>query len=148
MELQATMAAYSDDLRTRVLEAVLNEKMSHREAAERFRVGKSWVGKIVLRFRQTGDAAAYLPIGGPGPALGEAEREQMAQWLREQPDQTQQQLADRFEEQGRVVDRSTVGRTLRAMGWTRKKSRWWPPSSSATRSSPNAPNGSSRSSPP
>lgn len=144
MELQATMGAYSENLRARVLDAVLNEKMSQRDAAERFRVGKTWVGKIVTRFRATGDAGAYLPIGGPGPSLDEAARAQLQAWLRAQPDLTQQQLADRLAARGTPVDRSTVGRTLRAMGWTRKKSRSSPPSSSARASSRSAGPGARR----
>ena len=134
-ELLAIMGAFSDDLRARVIDAVENEKASLREVAARFKVGKTWVGKIVQRFRATGDAGAYLPIGEHAPSLDEAARAQLQAWLREQPDLTQQQLADRFATQGTRVDRSTVGRTLRDMGWTRKKKSWSRPSSSAKRSS-------------
>jgi transposase len=128
------MAAYSDDLRARVIEAVEEEGCSLREAAERFKVGKTWVGKIVQRLRETGHAGAYLTNAGPGPSLDEAARAQLATWLREDPDLTQQQLADRLAVKGPRVDRSTVGRTLREMGWTRKKRASSPLSSSASRS--------------
>ena len=128
------MAAYSDDLRARVIEAVEEEGCSLREAAERFNVGKTWVGKIVQRLRETGHAGAYLTTAGPGPALDEAARAQLAVWLREDPDLTQQQLADRLAVKGPRVDRSTISRTLRDMGWTRKKRASSPPSSSASRS--------------
>ena len=67
IELLANMAAFSEDLRARVVDAVENEKMSVRDAADRFKVGKSWVSKILVRFRQTGDAGAFLPIGVPLP---------------------------------------------------------------------------------
>lgn len=147
MELLANMAAYSEDLRARVIDAVENEKASFREVAERFKVGKSWVGKIVQRFRTTGDAGAFLPIGGPGPSLGEAERALLVEWLREQSDLTQQQLADRLAARGTHVDRSTVGRTLREMGWTRKKKSWSRPNSSARRSSRSVRRGARTSSP-
>jgi transposase len=146
MELLPSMAALSDDLRARVIDAVENEKASFREVAERFKVGKTWVGKIVQRFRTTGDASAYLPIGGPGPSLDEAARAQLQAWLREQPDLTHQQLADRLADQGTRVDRSTVGRTLREMGWTRKKKSWSLPNSSARRSSKSAGRGARTSS--
>ncbi len=128
------MAAYSDDLRARVIEAVEEEGCSLREAAERFNVGKTWVGKIVQRLRETGHAGAYLTTAGPGPSLDEAARTQLAAWLREDPDLTQQQLADRLAVEGPRVDRSTISRTLRDMGWTRKKRASSPPSSSASRS--------------
>ena len=130
MELRAKMAAYSNDLRSRVVEAVENEGLSFRDAAEQFKVSSTWVHKIVQRFRETGDAGAYSPIGEHTPSLDEAAREQLLAWLREQSDLTQQALADRFGERGISVDRSTVGRTLREMGWTRKKS----PSSPASNS--------------
>jgi len=122
MELLANMAAFSEDLRARVVDAVENEKMSVRDAADRFKVGKSWVSKILVRFRQTGDAGAFLPIGGPAPKLDERERGWLQEWLRAQPDLTQQQRADRLAAKGVEVDRSTVGRVLRELGWTRKKS--------------------------
>ena len=138
------MAAFSEDLRARVVDAVENEKMSVRDAADRFKVGKSWVSKIVLRFRQTGDAGAFLPIGGPAPSLTERERDWLAEWLRAQPDLTQQQLADKLASQGVRVDRSTVGRALRDMGWTRKKRVSSRPSSSAPTSSSSARSGSKR----
>ena len=138
------MAAYSDDLRSRVIEAVENERLSFREAAEQFKVSTTWVHKVVHRFRETGDAGAYLPIGEHTPSLDEAAREQLLAWLREQPDLTQQQLADRFAAMGIPVDRSTVGRTLREMGWTRKKSRSSPASSSAKTSRRSVAGGSTR----
>lgn len=138
------MAAYSDDLRSRVIEAVEEERLTFREAAERFKVGKSWVFKIIHRFRETGDAGAYLPIGEHAPALDDAAREQLRNWLREQPDLTQQELADRFAAQGISVDRSTVGRTLREMGWTRKKSPSSPASSSGKTSRRSVVGGSTR----
>jgi len=144
MELQAIMAAYSNDLRARVIEAIEKDGYSLRQAAERFKVGKTWVGKILQRLHETGDAGAYLPIGGPGPSLDEAARAQLETWLREQPDLTQQQLADRLADSGTRVDRSTVGRTLRQMGWTRKKSLSPPPSSSGKRSKSSDENGSRR----
>lgn len=115
------MTAFSEDLRARVVDAVENEKMSVRDAAKRFMVGKSWVSKIVVRRRQTGDAGAFLPIGGPAPKLGEREQGWLQAWLREQPDLTQAQLVERLAAKEVEVDRSTVGRVLRAMGWTRKK---------------------------
>ncbi len=39
------------DLRARVLDAVLTEQMPYCDTAERFRVSKAWVTKIVCRFR-------------------------------------------------------------------------------------------------
>jgi len=138
------MRAYSDDLRSRVIEAVENERLTFRDAAEQFKVSVAWVHKVVHRFRDTGDAGAYLPIGEHTPSLNEAAREQLLAWLREQPDLTQQELADRFGKQGIPVDRSTVGRTLRELGWTRKKSRSSPASSSARTSRRSVGGGSRR----
>jgi transposase len=127
-----------------VIEAVENERLSFREAAEQFKVSTTWVHKIVHRFRETGDAGAYLPIGAHTPALDESAREKLQAWLREQPDLTQQELADRFGAQGISVERTTVGRTLRELGWTRKKSRSSPASSSEKTSRRSVAGGSTR----
>lgn len=139
------MAAFSDDLRARVLDAVLTEQMSYGDAAERFRVSKAWVTKIVCRFRQTGEAGAYSTAAGPAPRLDEAARAQMRQWLDAEPDLLQREVAERFTAKGISVQRSTVGRALKDMGWTRKKSRSSRPSSSAPTSSSNARRGKTKS---
>ncbi|GAB4266219.1 MAG: hypothetical protein Kow00122_20880 [Thermoleophilia bacterium] len=45
------------------------------------------------------------------------------QWFREEPDLTQQELAERFtEETGQPVSQQTISRSLRRLGITRKKS--------------------------
>lgn len=57
------MKAYSNDLRQKIVEAYLKGEGSIRQVAKRFSVSKSFVEKLLKRYRQTGQLEA-LPRGG------------------------------------------------------------------------------------
>jgi transposase len=121
------MNAYSEDLRKKIVEAV-ERGTSKVEAARTFGVGIS----SVKRFAATAKAGRSLaPKKRPGsnPKLDEAARKLLEADLRERPAAT---LPERREflrrARGVSVSDSTVSRTLRRMGWSRKKGRWEPQS--------------------
>src|SRR5258708_38398021 len=61
---------YSDDLRERVVEAVV-AGASRREAAESFSLSASSAGRWLQRWRDTGNARAKLSGGGTSPFEGD-----------------------------------------------------------------------------
>lgn len=50
------MKAYSKDLRKRVIETKIETNESDEKIAERFKVSRSWVNKLVRQYKQTGNA--------------------------------------------------------------------------------------------
>lgn len=109
------------DLRQRIVAAYNNKEGSIRQLAERFKVSKSSTERVINLEGSTGSVAPKPHSGGRtaievDPALIRA-------WLDETCDLTQQQLAERLTEHtGQAVSRSTIGRSLKRFGITRKKS--------------------------
>jgi transposase len=122
-------AAYSLDLRQKILQALERGVGSQRQIAELFGVSQSFVEKLLQRVRRTGQAAAKRQ-GGKRPArLDLAARERVRQWVQEQPDLTLEELADRLYDTARIrVGVSTLCRVLQQLDLPRKKSRSMRPS--------------------
>lgn len=116
------MAAYSLDLRERIVEAVEREVGSKREIARWFGVHESFLYKLLRQQRERGDLAP-LPHGGGAQAKLTAEHwQQVARWIEATPDATLAELQDQVQQKLRVrVGRSTVWRGVEALGVTRKK---------------------------
>jgi transposase len=120
---------YSQDLRDRVIDAVVVEGMSRRAAATRFGVSESIAIKWVQRFERSGSRAASRMGGYLRPKL-EAHREFLTAPRAEKPDVTLQALCDRLlAERGGKTDTSMMSRFFRREGVTLKKR----PSSRASR---------------
>jgi transposase len=121
------MNAYSEDLRKKIVEAV-ERGTSKVEAARTFGVGISSVKRFVATAK-AGRSLAPKKRPGSNPKLDEAARKLLEADLRERPAAT---LPERREflrrARGVSVSDSTVSRTLRRMGWSRKKGRWEPQS--------------------
>jgi len=113
----------SQDLRDRVIDAVVRGGMSRRGAAARFGVSDSVAIKWVERFERTGSRSASK-MGGYRPLKLEPYREFLETCHAEKPDVTLQALCDRLlTERGVKADTSLMSRFLRRMGLTPKKSR-------------------------
>lgn len=121
-------APLSSDLRQRILAALEAGEGSQRQVAERFRVGRATVERLVRRVGQTESLLPKPHGGGRRPAITEADRERILGWLRAEPDLTQEEMAKRFEALGRPVNQQTVSCGLRRLGITRKKRRCAPSS--------------------
>jgi transposase len=63
--------SYSVDLRERIVEAVLERRLSLREAADTFRVGHATVERYLRRFRERGELTPRKPPGRPSRVDGE-----------------------------------------------------------------------------
>ena len=82
------MAAYSLDLRERMVEAVERQGGSKREIARLFGVHESFLYKLLRQKRERGDLAP-LPHGGGAQAKLTAENwQQVASWIAATPDAT------------------------------------------------------------
>ena len=125
------MAAFSLDLRQRVLDAALAGDATEQAVADRFRVSRSFVQKLKRLHRTTGSIAASTARRGPKPALSDGDRTALAAWA-DGSDATGAELAERLAaERGVRVGAGAVNRALRAAGLTPKKRRSGPASATA-----------------
>jgi transposase len=118
------MDAYSEDLRQKIVEAVVQRHMSKSEAARAFGVSLSSVKRYVKAVCQ---GRSLRPGKAPGkrPKLDEKARRLLEADVEERPFA---KLSDRQEYLENVagisVSESTLSRALRKMGFDRKKGRW------------------------
>jgi transposase len=117
------MKAYSDDLRERVWRACHDDAMGPTEAAERLGVSRSFVSKLLRRYRDEGTLSAR-PRGGNRPAaLGGADLDALRGLVRERPDATLAELCRLMRERRGVTVRTwTVCRALAELRLPPKKS--------------------------
>lgn len=115
------MKALSPDLRHRIVQAYERGEGSQRAIAERFSVGKASVERLLRLKRETGALAPRPHGGGQDPRLSEADRAGLVEAFKEEPDLSQEQIAERFTAQGRPMSRAAVGRGLKRLAITRKK---------------------------
>ena len=126
------MKAYSTDLRQRIVAAV-ERGMPRSEVATTFGVSVSTIKRLLVRKRRNPDdvLAATPPPGRPRTIQVEHHVALWAQ-LDAHPDATIATHTDLWNTaQGAAVSQWTVGRAIRRMGWTRKKSHWQPPSATS-----------------
>jgi transposase len=115
--------AYSQDLRDRVIDAVIGGKMSRRGAAARFGVSLSSAIKWVQRFERTGSRRAAR-MGGYKRVKMEPHRVFLEAARAERPDITLRALCQRLlAERGVKADTSMMSRFFRRIGVTLKKRR-------------------------
>ncbi len=112
---------YSEDLRSRIVQAVEERGISQPIAAERFAVSLSSVKRYVRQYRATGALAAATSPGRPRAIPADTHAAVVAQ-LAASPDAT---LADHCaawrEATGVAVSPGTWCRLERRVGWSRKK---------------------------
>lgn len=122
------------DLRERVAKA--KGTGSSYEVAERFAVHDSWVRRIWIRLRTTGSVAP-LERGGNRARKVDLEGEALIRsWVAAEPDLTILEIAARYLAERMVaVSEPAMRRTLRRLGFSRKKRRSSRPSAKASGSS-------------
>ena len=118
------MKAFSNDLRERVWLACHDGTMGPSEAAGSFGVSRSFVCKLLRRYRDEGTLAAK-PRGGNRPAaLGASDLLALRRLVRQRPDATLAELCRLLDEHRHVkVQVWTVCRALARLKLPRKKSR-------------------------
>jgi transposase len=133
------MNAYSKDLRIKALGA-LERGMPRKEAAGTFGVSLATL-KRWLKRRREGEDLEPRPSPGRTLRILATEEQRRALWeqLEANDDSTLERHCELWErEQGVAVSVSTMSRAVRRLGWTFKKSRWWPPSGPKDPGAPSA----------
>lgn len=111
----------SEDLRVRAIAAVVEEGLSRRAAARRFRVGAASVVRWVAAYEASGRTAP-LPRGGDRRSVLKAHREWLLALRREENDLTLAALAERLaKEKGVKADASMLSRFFKAEAISFKK---------------------------
>jgi transposase len=123
------MKPYSLDLRTKIVEAYLQQEGSIRQLAQRFKVSARFVWALSHRLRRTGSYAPK-PHGGGHPAcIKPSQYEIIAKLVKQYPDATLAELCRHVEATCQVTpSKSSMQRVLEKLQLTRKKRRSMPPS--------------------
>src|SRR5688572_31363359 len=120
----AHMAAYSIDLRQKILRACERQLGSQRTIADVFGVSLAFVEKVLRQHRATGDVAPKPHAGGQKPRLDDAAHAVVRRLVGDQPDATLEELCTAAAAETQVrVSVSTMCRVLHRLGLPRKKSR-------------------------
>jgi transposase len=115
--------AHSEELRIRVVKAVVEDGLSRNEAAEVFRVGIASAVRWVAVYEQEGRTAP-LPMGGDRRCELKAHRAWLLQLRRAENDLTLEAIAERLlAEHGVAADKSMLSRFFAAEGISVKKNR-------------------------
>ncbi len=119
------MKAYSQDLRQRVLRAV-DAGQRQAQIAKTFAVSVATIKRYLKQRRETGHVEPKAIPGRPA-AIGALLQAHLRAQLEAHPDATRQEHRQLFQaEQGIQVSSASISRARAALGWTRKKRRWWP----------------------
>jgi transposase len=119
------MRAYSQDLRERVLRAV-DQGKAQQEIVEVLGVSLATIKRYVKQRRDVGHVRPKVIPGRPAKKARQLEAGLLPQ-LQAYPDVTLEQHCDLWQQaQGERVSPRTMGRAIKQLGWTRKKSRWQP----------------------
>jgi transposase len=126
------MRAYSPDLRAKILAAV-DAGMTKSQAARTFGVGLATIKRYAALRRAQGSLDPQVHPGRP-PTIGPEQQEMLWAQLVAHPAAYLDEQCALWEAQTRVrLSSSAMSRTIKRLGFTRKKGRWVPPS--ATRRS-------------
>lgn len=114
---------YSDDLRERIIRFYENhDDYTQQELADEFAVSKSFIEKLLRRWRTTASTAA-LPHGGGRTLLLKDHDALMQQLIAAQPDATLAELQSRIAIKTKLqVSQPTLCRALQRLRLVRKKS--------------------------
>lgn len=116
------MKAYSVDLRTRALDAI-DSGMPRTQAVQVFQVSLGSI-KRWLRQRQTTGSLAPKPRPGQSASITEGQLPTLRFQLEQFSDATLLEHAERWNaDHNTTLSQWTLGRAIRRIGWSRKKSR-------------------------
>ena len=116
------MAAYSIDLREKILKAWQNKECSQRELAKRFKVSLSFLRDFLRRYRETGEITARPQGGDRRWKLKGKEEELLKIIVTEQSDIYLREIQEAIKERTEIeVSISSLSRTLKRLKLKRKK---------------------------
>ncbi len=105
------MQPYSIDFRQKIIEVYEQEKISIRNLAQRFRVAKSFVQKLLKQYQKTGDIKPKRQGGNSPPKVQGAHLVTLTEIIENNNDATLEELCELLEDQtGIEVSRATMGR--------------------------------------
>lgn len=113
------MRPTSIDLRKRVVAARIEDGQSMGQIAERFKIPKGTVQNILERYRDARTVEPKPQNAGRKRALSAQALQRLEQDVLRRPDSTLEELRERHKLDVSLV---TVHKTLRRLGFTRKKS--------------------------
>jgi transposase len=117
------MKAYSIDLRDRVL-AALDRGMPRSQVVTTFQVSLASLKRWHAARRDTGHFAPQPPSGGFEPTITPDQHQQLRAQVAAFPDATLAEHATRWNAaHATTISQWTIGRAIRLLGLTRKKSR-------------------------
>lgn len=115
------MKAYSVDLRQKIVDTYINEKITQRQLAQRFHVALSFVIKILKQYRETGCLEPRKSPGRP-PKLNEEQLGVLQVVVEENNDWTLEEYSRELEKRTGVrVSHTTIDRMTNKLGLTVKK---------------------------
>lgn len=130
------MAAYSSDLRQKILHAYERRLGSQRALAHVFGVSLSFIEKVLRRYRTSGELGPKPHAGGPKPRLDAAAQALVRQLVDAHPDATLEELCTQVADTtGMRVSLATMCRMVQRLDLPRKKSHFMPPSATRPASS-------------
>lgn len=116
------MAAYSLDLRERIIHAVEGGEETKRAVAALFEVHESFIYKLLRQHREVGHVAPLPHGGGHTAKLQEKQLALLTDLVAQNPDATLDELGTQLQKKARVkVGRTTLWRALEALDLPRKK---------------------------
>ena len=116
------MAAYSLDLRQRIIDAVEKGDRTKREIAAIFDIHESFIYKLLRQQRERGDIAPLPHGGGAAAILQEEHLLLLTDLVAAAPDATLEELRAQMQKKGRVAaSLATIWRGLEALELSRKK---------------------------
>ena len=111
---------------------LINEGLTGREASRRLQVSAATGGRWALQIRRKGAAPVAQMGRPPGTSKLAAHTGFLRELVAQDPDITLFELRDALAEaEGVTVHHSAVAGLMKRLGFTHKKSRWWPPSDGA-----------------
>ncbi len=119
---ETEMKAYSLDLRQKIIDTYLGDKISQRQLAKRFGVALSFVEKLLKKYRETGSIGPKVRQQQTPRKLNQEQLNVLAVIVSEHNDATLAELRVLLEQKtGVLIGRSTVDRMLTLLGLTLKK---------------------------
>ncbi len=116
------MKSYSLDLKQKIIKVRQKEKLSIRKLAERFKVAKSFVQKILKQFEETGDVRAKKRGGSPPRKLNDEQVITLVEIIDENNDATLEEIGVLLEEKTNVkVSTTTIWNISKKFNYSFKK---------------------------
>ena len=116
------MAAYSLDLRKRIVDAIERGDGTRSEIARLFGVHETFVYKLLRQKRERGDIAPLPHGGGAQAKLNEDQLMILTDLVAQSPDAKLDELREQIKKKARVeVSIPTICRALQSLGLSRKK---------------------------